>query len=133
MTARQPRPGGRRAALLVVWVLATMGGLLVASTTKIGPVVLALTARHGVHEGDLVGFGIFYGIALLATLVFRPRRAPARPTSPPLPAWPRGSGADAPTVRLHPAPGYRAWSDGPTRPIRTGTAHPDDPYGRQAG
>ncbi|MCO1658254.1 TOP6B-like family protein [Pseudonocardia humida] len=156
------RASGRRAGLLAVWVLATMGGLLVASTTKIGPVVLSITRNHGVHQGDLVGFGVCYGAALLATLAFRPRRAAAPyPTSAsprrreppptalgpahgtwahggaPRPAWAHGGGfggAEAPTERLHPAVGGRQWYDAPTRPIRPGgTPHPDDRYGRRAG
>jgi hypothetical protein len=50
----------RRTLLIAVWGVATLLGLGVAATTFIGPVVLVLTSRHGVHLGDLVAFGVAY-------------------------------------------------------------------------
>ncbi|MHA6627493.1 hypothetical protein ACU61A_18800 [Pseudonocardia sichuanensis] len=67
-------PGGvvsgrhRGAFLVAVWVTATLLGLAVAATTRIGPVLLALTRNHGVHLGDLVAFAAIYGGALVVTL-----------------------------------------------------------------
>jgi hypothetical protein len=55
--------------IAVVWVGATLFGLAVAATTTVGPVVLELTSRHGVHFGDIVAFVGSYIVALLVTLV----------------------------------------------------------------
>jgi len=118
VTAQTLRPErdravGRRVGLLVTWVLAMLGGLLVASTTKIGPVVLSITENHGVHTGDLVGFALFHGAALLTTVALRPRRArpaadaPVRPASAPPPSW-----TPPPTVQW-PPPTPRARTGGP--------------------
>lgn len=122
MTALPLRPA-RRVGLLVTWALATVGGLIVASTTKIGPVVLAITENHGVHSGDLVGFALCYGAALLASLVIRPHRprpaadAPrAGPVSGPPPSW-----APPPTAQWPPP--RDPWSQGRgSRPARTAGA-----------
>lgn len=39
---------------LALWALAGAAALLVAWRTKVGPVVLHLSARHGVHAGDVL-------------------------------------------------------------------------------
>jgi hypothetical protein len=44
-----------------------MIGLGVAVTTTIGPVVLELSPRHGVHVGDVVAFAVSYAMALAIT------------------------------------------------------------------
>ncbi|MGH3584811.1 MAG: hypothetical protein ACRDQ0_00670 [Pseudonocardia sp.] len=76
------RVGARRVVVVIaVWVLATLVGLAVAATTKVGPVVLTLTHRHGVHLGDLLAFVVAYGAAGLISLwVITPRvaRHPSR-------------------------------------------------------
>jgi hypothetical protein len=61
------RPVGAR-SLVVVWVLATAVGLLVAVTTKIGPILLRVTPSHGVHLGDVAAFVLSYVVALIVTL-----------------------------------------------------------------
>jgi hypothetical protein len=63
-----------RAAVVLVWVAATLFGLGVAATTKIGPIVLTVSARHGVHLGDLLAFAVSYSAALMITVrMLRPR------------------------------------------------------------
>ena len=37
-----------------------MLGLLIAVTTKIGPILVVLTPKHGVHLGDVAGFAVSY-------------------------------------------------------------------------
>ena len=45
--------------------------------------VLSITTNHGVHTGDLVGFGLCYGAVLLGTAALRPwRGGPPRPPGP---------------------------------------------------
>jgi hypothetical protein len=63
----------RRAAVIAVWVAATLLGLGVAATTRIGPVVLRISAGHGVHLGDLLAFAVVYAAALVLTFRSRPR------------------------------------------------------------
>jgi hypothetical protein len=53
--------------LVLVWVLATAVGLLVAVSTKIGPILLRVTPQHGVHLGDVATFVLSYGVALIVT------------------------------------------------------------------
>ena len=53
--------------LVVVWGLATAVGLLVAVTTKIGPILLQVTPSHGVHLGDVAAFVLSYVVALIVT------------------------------------------------------------------
>lgn len=61
-------PSLRRAVLIVVtWAAATLFGLAFAELTKVGPVLVALTAGHGIHVGDLVAFGAAYSAAALLT------------------------------------------------------------------
>ena len=62
------RARARRMPLITVWGLATLLGLGVAATTWIGPVVLVITSRHGVHLGDLVAFGLAYLAAAVITI-----------------------------------------------------------------
>jgi hypothetical protein len=69
------------------WVLATLAGLVIAATTRIGPTLLQLSERHGVHLGDLLAFALAYAMALAVTLAMRrtrrrrrgPAGAPPRP------------------------------------------------------
>ena len=37
-----------------------MFGLLIAVTTKIGPILVIFTPKHGVHRGDVAGFAVSY-------------------------------------------------------------------------
>jgi hypothetical protein len=55
----------RRTALALAWLLATAVGLLVAATTKIGPVLLSVSDTHGVHLGDVAAFAACYGAVVL--------------------------------------------------------------------
>jgi hypothetical protein len=45
---------------LVAGAVATMFGLLIAVTTKIGPILVIFTPKHGVHFGDVAGFAVSY-------------------------------------------------------------------------
>ena len=53
---------------LATWAIATMFGLFVAAETRIGPVVVALSYRHGIHLGDLVAFMVAYAWAARVSL-----------------------------------------------------------------
>ncbi|MBN9108406.1 MAG: hypothetical protein J0I34_06460 [Pseudonocardia sp.] len=63
-------------AIAVTWALAAIVTLCVAAETRIGPVILKLTPKHGVHMGDLAVFFGCTAIALVVTaaLLSRPRR-----------------------------------------------------------
>lgn len=56
-----------RAAVIAVWVTATLLGLAVAATTRIGPVLLTVSSSHGVHLGDVLAFAAAYGAAIMIT------------------------------------------------------------------
>ena len=63
-----------RAAVIMVWVAATLVGLVVGATTRLGPVLFTVSAAHGVHLGDLLTLALAYAAALLITLVLLPSR-----------------------------------------------------------
>ena len=63
----------RAIPVLALWTAATAVGLLFAGVTRIGPVVMRLSYRHGVHLGDLVAFVAAYGGAALLTWHLRKR------------------------------------------------------------
>ena len=69
------RTHARRVVVIVVWVAATLIGLATAATTRIGPIVLTVSAHHGVHVGDLLAFAAAYSAALAVTLRVLPARA----------------------------------------------------------
>ncbi|OZM81729.1 hypothetical protein [Pseudonocardia sp. MH-G8] len=58
----------RRTFLVAAWVGATLLGLALAATTRIGPVLFVLSRNHGVHLGDLVAFAVVYAVVLVITL-----------------------------------------------------------------
>ena len=58
-----------RAAVILVWVAATLAGLAVAATSRIGSILFAVSADHGVHVGDLLAFAVFYVAAIVLTVV----------------------------------------------------------------
>jgi len=68
---RRGRTREVRATVILVWVAATLVGLTVAATTRIGPIVFTLSARHGAHVGDVLAFVVAYGVALAITLRLR--------------------------------------------------------------
>lgn len=57
----------RLALLIVVWSTAVAVALLLSWQTKVGPTVLVVTERHGVHLGDVVAFVGTGACALLVT------------------------------------------------------------------
>jgi hypothetical protein len=57
-----------RTFLVVAWGAATFFGLAVAALTRIGPVLLMLTPRHGVHVGDVIAFAVAYSAAAAFTV-----------------------------------------------------------------
>jgi hypothetical protein len=58
---------GRGAVLLAVWGAAMAGVLLSWRITKAGPVLLLVTARHGVHAGDIAALCLGCGVAIVVT------------------------------------------------------------------
>ncbi|SHL21682.1 hypothetical protein SAMN05443637_12168 [Pseudonocardia thermophila] len=64
------RPSATRAALVVllVWALAVAFVLVVASDTRIGPVVFRLTKTHGIHLGDIYATLASGVVAMLITV-----------------------------------------------------------------
>jgi hypothetical protein len=84
--------GHRCAAVIAVWVTATLLGLAVAATTRIGPILLSVSSSHGVHLGDVLAFAAAYGAAILITrrlartpVPSRTRRKPPSDTEAPAP------------------------------------------------
>ena len=57
-----------RSFLTLLWAAATLLSLVVAGTTRIGPVLLTISGSHGVHLGDVIGFAVAYGAAVVSTL-----------------------------------------------------------------
>jgi nitrate/nitrite transporter NarK len=57
----------RAVSIIVVWGAATAFGLAFAAWTAVGPILLTLTHRHGVHVGDLVAFVAAYSAAAALT------------------------------------------------------------------
>jgi nitrate/nitrite transporter NarK len=54
-------------SILALWGAATAFWLAFAVWTAVGPVVLVLTRRHGVHLGDLVALVAAYTAAAVLT------------------------------------------------------------------
>jgi hypothetical protein len=64
--------------ILVTWAVATAAALFLSWQTKVGPVVAHVSARHGVHLGDVAAFAIAWSwaaIVSLALLGAAPRRS----------------------------------------------------------
>lgn len=53
--------------ILAAWAVSVFTVLLVAATTDVGPVVLELTGRHGVHAGDVLAALAGAAVAVAAT------------------------------------------------------------------
>ncbi len=87
------------AAVVLLWGAATLLGLGVAATTRIGPVLFTVTDSHGVHLGDLVAFAAAYCAALVIT-----HRVLARRSSR---AGRGGPAAEAPPAAVSRAQRYR--------------------------
>jgi hypothetical protein len=60
-------PIRRVLAILVVWGAATAFAAAFAVGTAVGPVLLTLTRRHGVHVGDMVALVAAYTVAAVLT------------------------------------------------------------------
>ena len=58
---------GRVTLAVLAWVGATVFGLAVAASTRIGPVVVRLSHHHGIHLGDVLAFAGAYAVAALVT------------------------------------------------------------------
>ncbi len=87
--------------MIAVWVTATLLGLAVAATTRIGPILLSVSSTHGVHLGDVLAFAAAYGAAILITR--RLARTLVRPRTRRNPP----SAANAPAPRPYRSP--RSW------------------------
>jgi hypothetical protein len=77
------------AVVVLVWGAATLFGLAVAATTRIGPVLFSVSGSHGVHLGDVVAFAVAYGAAIVLTCHLT--RSPAAPRTPPAARMPSRS------------------------------------------
>jgi hypothetical protein len=65
----------RVVATVIVWSGAMVGSLLIAAKTTVGPVVLDLSANHGVHLGDVLAVtGSAIGAAIVTYALWMPRR-----------------------------------------------------------
>jgi hypothetical protein len=53
--------------VVATWLGAAVAVLFVVATTTVGPVVLRLSDRHGVHAGDVVGAVVIVAGAALVT------------------------------------------------------------------
>lgn len=61
--------------LAVVWGMAAAAALFISWQTRVGPVVYAVSQRHGVHLGDLAAFVVAAAWAGVLTLALvAPRR-----------------------------------------------------------
>lgn len=68
----------RAVSILVVWGAATAFGLAFAELTKVGPVLLTVSYRHGIHVGDLVAFAAAYtGAAFVTRYLLRGAGTPS--------------------------------------------------------
>jgi membrane protein DedA with SNARE-associated domain len=68
--------------IVLVWGVATLLGLLVAATTRIGPILVTVARTHGVHLGDAVAFLVCYLAAAALTLrIVRSTRFPRAGTA----------------------------------------------------
>ena len=80
---REAAIGVRWIICTMVWIIAMVSSLYVASETRLGPVILPLSAGHGVHLSDLLvmllGGAIAFTVTVVAVLTFRAgnRRAKA--------------------------------------------------------
>jgi hypothetical protein len=64
MRSRSSRLSWQRAVgICAVWVVATAVVLLFAADTRVGPILLNLSERHGVHLGDVVALVAMYSAA----------------------------------------------------------------------
>ena len=57
----------RVAVLAVIWGGALAVGLVAARLTKVGPILLEVSGRHGVHTGDVLAFAFSFTVAALCT------------------------------------------------------------------
>ena len=53
--------------IVLIWGAATAFGLAMARWTSVGPIVLSINRRHGVHVGDLVALMAAYTQAAFLT------------------------------------------------------------------
>lgn len=68
------------------WLAANVAGLYVAAATKWGPVVVTLSARHGVHLGDILAVLLGVAVAMIVTGVVW-ATSPSRPPTRVVVAW----------------------------------------------
>lgn len=72
---RNPTSPRRIPIVLGIWLVAAVTVLGVARMTAVGPVVLTLSNRHGVHLGDLAALALVVvaAVALTGRVVARRR------------------------------------------------------------
>lgn len=70
----------------VVWLLVNAAALLVAAQTKLGPTLLIVSDRHGIHLGDVLAVVVGLVIATTVTVVLWVT-APERPPTQVVVAW----------------------------------------------
>ena len=75
--ARAARTDRRRVwALVGIWATATLTALFIARITKVGPILLNVSGRHGLHAGDAIAVGLALLVAGLATAALLRRWGP---------------------------------------------------------
>jgi hypothetical protein len=70
---------GQVALVVATWVVAAAAVLAVAAETRVGPIVLTVTGRHGVHAGDVVAGVLCFAAAALLTGRIAQRRPATGP------------------------------------------------------
>jgi hypothetical protein len=67
---RRVKPSLRAHSLTVavIWAVATLIGLAIARTTKIGPILVVLAPEHGGHVGDVFAFALAYLVAAAVSM-----------------------------------------------------------------
>jgi hypothetical protein len=63
-----------------IWGTATLTALFIARITKIGPILLNVSGRHGLHAGDAVAVGVALLVAGIATAALVRRWRPWGPS-----------------------------------------------------
>ena len=68
----------RLALIVAAWATAWAIAALWAWQAKVGPIMVSLSDRHGIHLGDVVGLLVASAWAIVATLALAPDRSDRR-------------------------------------------------------
>jgi hypothetical protein len=64
------------ALVILVWSVAASAVLVVATETAVGPILIKLSRRHGIHLGDALAFVVFTAAAGALTWLLMRRGRP---------------------------------------------------------